>query len=241
MTFGPLRRAQSDPVEDAKRSRREGIRLRATLNAAVVTMNIVWEDAWQRGEFVMLAVDPDALARLDDLVTRLLAPPDGSPTRSTATLRAAIAPKADLMRLSCAELRAARVDPWTMRSAILETESLLTSTESDAPSAPALYQAACIHVRRYVMLAAPRGAAGVEGRRQLAVEARAQALTELTAAVSASRAHKDWARHDPAFSHLLDEKDFQLVTQVPGSAVTIPFRDPWTAEPRPISEPRPGE
>jgi hypothetical protein len=91
------------------------------------------------------------------------------------------------------------------------------------------YGVACLRARRYVLLAAPPRQPNVIG----AADARSTSLKALRTALATSPRLAAWARHDPAFSHLLVERDFDLATRSSTDPAPLSVRDPWIPRSRP--------
>lgn len=221
--------------------RREGVRLRAQLNACTVLLNLAWSEAWASGEFRLTDLPDERLAELGHRVSWLEdVRPAAAPVRS---LRAQMQPTIDLLRLGTDELvlTAGSRYPQERVPELRASEQRLAAMVHDRPGRA--FAAACIRARRYVLLASPGGLSfgddlflrypegddpgELSDLGRLASESRTQAVAGLAAAAHGDPALRAWAAQDPAFVHLLDEREFQLAVRGPGDGVRLPFREPW--------------
>lgn len=248
MGYRVLRRRSAVRATD---SRLKATSLRARLNATVVMLNLTWERCWE-GEHFQPSERAAAGARnvlgraqeLDGLVASCPLPRhargriaaaghSGDDTGAdTAVLQTAMVPTVWLLTIAARELAdgvSRGVDLPALRRSDADLEYVLRAH----PAARTRYAVACIHARRYVLLAHPRSwPPGLPaGQSDAAWGARSRALTELRLAVGSSAALKTWARTDPAFSHLLDEKEFDWATRPDGVGVSLPYRAPFVLPP----------
>jgi hypothetical protein len=219
----------------ASATRREATRLRATFNSAVVLLNLLWEGAWGKEGFVAGHLDAALLADCRRTVIRLhIRLGDGVVSKDGLALRAAMKPSARLLEVAVREIQGLGTGTGPGFEVIGWSDKVIKSVVRESPTNQINFAQACIHARRYVLLAAP-------GRleqwsapdrqptaHEFATRARVDSLRELESALRAGPGMRNWARRDPTFSQLLDERDFEWATLPPGEAVRLNFREPWT-------------
>ncbi len=157
----------------AQASRLEGIRLRAGLNVCVVTLNLLWTEAWREDRLEIDGVRRRIRELMDavgDLRRRLdaarpasradyeLADPPYDERADVEGLRTALEPTVALLALATEELLqvAGENRPEDLVAALRARETSLAQA-LHGEGASRVYQASCIRARRYALLAAPGG------------------------------------------------------------------------------------
>jgi hypothetical protein len=238
--------AHQAAVDRAAVERKVTIRIRARFNLAVVAVNLFWESAWPEPDVFrpeqaslvgwlprlierdVIAIEEESANPVQPLLAFVAAIDNEfaahrSSMPTVDALVTAMRPRVRLLEAGIVELdelllglRAGGDLDW-IGPAVSRTEAVIDSLGQD----PGVhYPAACIRARRYALLLLTyrRALRDTEGP---AVEARAGSLSELGKAVAASPRLRVWSRRDPAFRHLLGEREFEMLTRPLGEGALL--------------------
>lgn len=206
-----------DPRTQVANPRRHGIHLRARLNECIVTLNLTWNRAWDGDDFdserLFAGEDPFHLQNLTRRLLDLLHA-RGRDDREDELIELML-PRARLLHLAAIDLTGPFVSDESLVELAQRVDHDLEQLIGRRPSRSGSYQAACIHARRFTTYNDLQRDHDAYEVLQVAAAARDQALVELAAAVEGSAAIRDWARKDPAFSHLNDNEFRRLLSPTP--------------------------
>lgn len=209
--------AFEDPRTQVANPRRHGIHLRARLNECIVAMNLTWARAWDGDDFesARLFADEEPF-HLQNLTRSLLdlLHARGRDDREDELIELMV-PRARLLHLAAIDLTGPFVSDESLVELAQRVDHDLEQLIGRRPSRSSSYQAACIHARRSITYNDLQREHDQYEVLQIAAAARDQALAELAVAIEGSAAIRDWARKDPAFSHLLADSEFRRLLDPP--------------------------